>query len=399
MDDVHQLGDDGRKHYAYAATRGPFTAFADENHLHLRATLAYKARGFYKPPLAPTISAGCGFGSEQPRIVVELAAPLSITPEWHLTSRAMVVRVEPASSNPRDHCDVSFLHKDVTPQVVDAARAGLTSQLTHIDERIADVDLTAHVREWWALLNTPIKLTDDIWLVLGAERLRLGHVGGRSKTLVLPVSLDARPRVVTSATMPVVDTVRLPNLAPDTVSSGHYHVVLDGLIDYGTAARELTSAFASKEFSASGHHVEIKTVSVIPQAKGRLALSVTFTGDARGTLQLIGSPRIDHVRNVVTVPDLAFDLRTNSKLVQSYTWLNSADMRIELRARSHISILPALAKGRALLREGLNRKLGDAVTLSGSVDSVTVRGLYVTRDGLVIRAEASGSAGMAVKQQ
>jgi hypothetical protein len=183
------------------------------------------------------------------------------------------------------------------------------------------------------------------------------------------------------------------------VSSGHYRVVLDGLIDYATAARELTSEFASRDFNASGHHVILQTVSVIPQAKGRLALSVTFTGDARGTLQLIGSPRIDHVRNVVTVPDLAFDLRTNSKLVQSYTWLNSTDLRTELRARSRISILPALTKGRDLLREGLNRKLGDAVTLSGSVDSVTVRGLYVTRDGIVIRAEASGSAGMSVKQK
>jgi hypothetical protein len=50
-----------------------------------------------------------------------------------------------------------------------------------------------------------------------------------------------------------------------------------------------------------------------------------------------------------------------------------------------------------LLLKGLNRKIGDAVTLSATVDSVAVRGLFVTRDGLIVRAEASGHAAMAVQ--
>jgi hypothetical protein len=33
------------------------------------------------------------------------------------------------------------------------------------------------------------------------------------------------------------------------------------------------------------------------------------------------------------------------------------------------------------------------------VDSVAVKGLYVTRDALVVRAEATGQAGVAVKQR
>jgi hypothetical protein len=47
----------------------------------------------------------------------------------------------------------------------------------------------------------------------------------------------------------------------------------------------------------------------------------------------------------------------------------------------------------------LNRKLGDAVTLGADVDSVAVKGLYVTRDGLVVRAEALGRARVSVKQR
>jgi hypothetical protein len=398
MDSVKTIGDDTRKHYAFEAIRGPFTAFADGNLLHLRATLAYSARGYYKPMIGPTLSAGCGSDKERPRIVVELATPIGLTDNFHLASKARIVRVEPASKEQRDHCDVSILHHDVTDRVVEAARAGLTSQLPNIDKKVASVDLTEHVTEWWALLARPIKLRDGVWLLLGPERLRVGHVSGRQKIIVVPVSLDARPRVVTGTTEPVVVSAALPKLERDSASEG-FHVVIDGVVDYGIASRELTAALAEKSFTQSGKTITVQQVSVLPKSKGRLALSVSFTGDANGTVELVGTPQINRARSIIGVPDLDFDLQSDSKLLQTYSWLKSDDLRAELRKRARISMTPALDRGRSLLLEGLNRKIGDALTLTATVDSVAERGLFVTRDGLIVRAEASGRAGVSVKQR
>jgi hypothetical protein len=398
LDSVKTVGDDPRKHYAFEAVRGPFTAFADGNLLHLRATFAYSARGFYKPPIGPTLSAGCGNDKDRPRVVVELATPISLTDDFHLVSKARIVRVEPASTEQRDHCDVSILHHDVTGRVVDAARAGLASQLPNIDKKVSAVDLTGHVTEWWGMLAHPIKLRDGVWLLLGPERLRLGHVSGRQRIIIVPVSLDAHPKVVTAATEPEVVTPPLPKLERDSASDG-FHIVLDGIVDYGMASHELTSALAEKSFTQSGKTIAVSEVSVRPASKGRLALSVSFTGDANGTIQLVGTPQIDHLHAIATVPDLDFDLQSDSKLLQTYSWLKSDDLRAEMRKRARISMRPALDRGRALLLEGLNRKIGDALTLTATVDTVAERGLFVTRDGLIIRGEAKGHAGVSVKQQ
>jgi hypothetical protein len=398
MDSVKTVGDDARKHYAFEAVRGPFTAFAEGNLLHLRATFAYSARGFYKPPIGPTISAGCGNDKDRPRVVVELATPISLTNDFHLVSKARIVRVEPASTEQRDHCDVSILHHDVTGRVVEAARAGLVSQLPNIDKKVSGVDLTGHVTEWWGMLAHPIKLRDGVWLMLGPERLRVGHVSGRQRIIVVPVSLDAHPKVVTSATEPEVVTTALPKLERDSASDG-FHIVLDGIVDYGMASSELTSALAEKSFTQSGKTIAVKEVSVRPASKGRLTLSVSFTGDANGTIQLVGTPQIDHLHAIATVPDLDFDLQSDSKLLQTYSWLKSDDLRAEMRKRARISMQPALDRGRSLLLEGLNRKIGDALTLTATVDTVAERGLFVTRDGLIIRGEAKGHAGVSVKQQ
>ena len=42
---------------------------------------------------------------------------------------------------------------------------------------------------------------------------------------------------------------------------------------------------------------------------------------------------------------------------------------------------------------------GKVVTLSASVDTVTVEGIYVTRGGLVVRAGASGTGGVSVSER
>ena len=397
MDSVRSVNGDSRKHYAFEATRGPFTAFASGREMHLRATFAYRARGYYKPPLAPTISAGCGSDEEQPRIVVELATPLTLTSDWHLESHARLVTIRPASTAGRDRCDVSIIHYDVTDRVIGAARSALIAKLPDIDRKVATVDLTPRVTEWWGLLSRPIRLTDSVWLTLQPELLRMGTVRGEARVLTVPVSLDARPRIVTGQE-PSASLRPLPPLAKDTVTDG-FRIEMDGLVDYATATRAVTAALAGRRFTRAGRTVAVENVTVQPAARGRLLLAIAFAGDATGRLQLIGTPRYRASAGIVDVPDLDFDLDTDSKLVSGYTWLRSDELRETIRERARVPVEPALAKGRELLLSGLNRKLGDAVTMSATVDSVAVKGLYVTRDALVVRAEATGQARFTVKQR
>jgi hypothetical protein len=397
MDSVRTVNGDDRKHYAFEATRGGFTAFASGREMHLRATFAYRARGFYKPPIGPTLSAGCGSATEQPRIVVELATPLTLTSDWHLVSHARLVTIRPASAEGRDRCDVGILHTDVTDRVIGAARSALVTKLPDIDRKVGSVDLTGRVTEWWNLLNRPIRLTDSVWLALHPEQLRMGKVRGEARVLTVPVSLDARPRIVTGQA-PRPNNVLLPPLAKDTVEEG-FRIEMDGLVDYGTATRAVTAALAGRRFTRAGRTVAVDSVTVLPASRGRLLLAIAFAGDAKGRLQLVGTPRYDAATRIVDVPDLDFDLDTDNTLVSGYAWLRSDELRATIRQRAHVPVQPALAKGRELLLSGLNRKLGDAVTLSATVDSVAVKGLYVTRDALVVRAEATGQAGFAVKQR
>jgi hypothetical protein len=399
LDSVRMVGNDENRHYAYEARRSPFTTFVRGNQVHLRATLSYAARGFFKPRFGPTVGAGCGGDSpsERPRVTVELVTPLTLTADWHLASQARIARLTPASDADRDRCTVSVIRYDVTERVIDAARAALTDQLPKIDKKISEVDLTDRFKEWWTLLNRPIRLADNVWLLLGPERLRLGSISGSGNELIVDAGLDARPKIV-AGPEPHPSMVPLPPLGRDTAANG-FHIVLEGTIDYPTASKTITDALKDRPITEAGRTVIIRTARVSPLPRGQLAFEMTFTGDANGTLTFVGTPQYDRRSGQLTVPNLDYDLTTDSNIITAYAWLKSDALRELFREKARLPLEPLMEKGKSLLSDGLNRKLGDAVTLSARVDSVDVAGMYVTQSGIVVRAVAMGSAGMQVRQQ
>jgi Domain of unknown function (DUF4403) len=399
MDSVRQAGDDTHRHYAFEADRGPFTAFADGRLVHLQATLDYSVRGWFKPIIGPTIGAGCGKDPKmRPRLVIEMATPLNLTDNWHLASHAQLVRVEPASSLPQDHCDVSILHKDITPQVVEAARLGIIDHLPDIDKKVAEVDLKSRFVEWWGLLARPIRLADGVWLFLGPDRLAMGRVRGAGHTLRVPVTLAASPQIITSADTPSVGKSALPPLGRDTTMNG-FRILMDGVVGYDAATKAVSNALQGHQLTESGRTVRIDTMIVAPATRGRLALTVAFSGDAHGRLRFLGTPVYNAKKREVLVPDLDYDLQTDNALINTYAWLKADDLRMTFRQRARFSVGDAIDRGKEMLLLGLNRTIGDALTLGATVDSVAVKNLFVTKTGLIVRGEATGQAHVAVHQR
>jgi hypothetical protein len=394
LDDVRQVGSDTHRHYSFAATRSPFTAFVSGADVHLRTTLSYAARGYFKPVVGPTVSAGCGTGGTRPRLVVEVVTPLTVDSAWHLHSRARIARVERASAKDVDQCKVSIIRLDVTDQVVDAARKGLEAQLAQIDRRIAAVSLRDHASEWWASLNRPIRLHDAIWLKLQPARLRLGKITGAKQVLTIRAGVEAYPTIVSGAE-PAMVSSPLPALGGAPGTDG-FDIVIDGNIDYPTVSRTLTGLLQGKTVTTNGRTVTVDSLTAAGRPGGRIELLLLFSGDAKGTLRLHGTPTFDRAIGEILIPDLDYDLDTDDNVVDAVAWVKSDDLRAMLRDRARIPVGPVLDRGKDILTAGLNRTVGESFTLAAKVDSVAVRDLYVRRPGIIVRAAARGKARVAV---
>lgn len=386
---------DGRKSVAYEATRTPFTVGFEDGRLTLATTLSYRARGYFNPPLGPTVSAGCGTSdSTPPRVRLILTSDLRIDSSWTLITRTRVASLRPLTTTERDACKVSFLQVDVTDQVMKAVRPLVEQRLPGVDRRVARVDVKRRVTRWYAQLQKNIRVTDSLWLQLMPLRVALGDIALDDSQLVANIRLRASPRLV-SGPKPVELLRPLPPLQQAISEVGDsVHLNIEGLLDYRDATAILNKQLVGRILSRLGRTVRVERVELSALADGRVLLTTVVDGSVRGTLYLVGTPRVDRVARALVVPDLDFDVATTDALVSGVAWLRRDDLVRRLREGARFPLDEILEKTRAKVESALNRDLTDGVRLSGSVQTGRLVDVLVHPRWLVVRAEAAGTLGL-----
>jgi thiamine-phosphate diphosphorylase len=398
LDERHTLPSNRRVTYAFEAARDRFRADLDGDTARLSAIVHYRGRGWYDPPVGPTISASCGAGEndQRPRAVLALSAPITMGPDWTLRARSRVHRVAPATSTARDRCRITFVRVDITGRLMDAVEGLLRDHTDEIDRALAGVELRSKFEGFWRLLETPIELTDSIWLVIDPQHVRKGGVAADSLEVTVTVGLTARPRIVIGP-RPAVTYTALPALDSGRVVEG-VHVLVDGRVDYAVASGFISEQVVGRTFERANREVEITSARLYGIGGGRLALELGLRGAARGKLYFVGTPRLDPISRQVTVPDLDVELASRDLLLRGLAWLGQGTVVDFLRERARFPVDDPIELGRKYLHEGLNRDLSSEVHLSGEVLDVRPIGVHATRAALLIRAMAQASAQLTIRK-
>lgn len=390
------VADNDRLEVAFDLTRSPLRASFEGSVARVSATISYRARAWYDPPVLPTVSVSCGTGDDEepPRLEVALEGPLSIDPEWRLRTRVRVDTILPVSEADRDRCRVSIIRWDMTDRVVNGARDFLTNEAETIDSLVAAVDLRTQFEEWWRLIGEPIRLTDDVWLVLGGESLVRGAIEGRGDGVETILGLRARPRVVVGP-RPTDSIPALPALDTGQVAPG-FAVRVEARAEYAEAGAVLTRELGGEQLTAGGRSVRLEGFEVGGVGDGRLALAVDLSGDARGRLYLVGTPEYDPADGRVGVPDLRLDVDSERAVVEGAAWLASVGLVPILREAARWPAAPAVEWAREQVERGLNRSLSDEVALRGRVAEVDIFDVVAGRDALLVRADVRAEASLHV---
>lgn len=396
MNARRNLGGSARRQVAYAATRTPFRVTFDEQRVTLETTLSYQARGWYRAPLSPDVSASCGTGDTMPRVTVRIATTLALTADWQIASTSRLASVKPTTTTRRDQCTVTIFNINVTDHVVGAIGPVVARRLPAVDRRVARFDMRARVTKWFGLLQRNIRVTDSLWLQLNPERVGVGTISLADSMLVIPVRLTAHPQLI-SGLAPPRTIVPLPPLgAPlkDVGDSARLHI--EGLLDYTDASGVLQRELGGRRFSRYGRFATIDSVRIYPLTDGRVVLALRVGGGVRGHVFLVGTPQIDFATRALVVPDLDFDVATNDALVRGLTWLKKGDLVARLRSAARFPLDQTLEETRQRVEGALNRDLTAGVHLSGSVRAGRLVDAIVHPHWLVIRAEAAGTLALDV---
>jgi hypothetical protein len=390
-----------RASVAFAASRSPFEVRVEGAKIVIETVLEYEGRGWYDPPLGPEVSAGCGGGDDpKPRLRLRFVSTPSFTPDWGLRTRtyADVVRF---SDDPRDQCQVTLLKIDVTDRVVGVVRKEMTRKAARIDQHVAQRDMRGQIERIWRKMERPIRLTDDVWLLLQPTATQLASVAGGGDSLVAVVRLEARPMIVTGSRPP--DSTLVTPLPPlrltadaDTGAVPQLHVILEGIFTYEAATELMKKPLVGKVIRWAGRRTRIEAVSLRGIGSRRVALGVTFSGAIQGRIFFTGTPRLDLQTRQLTVPDLDFDLGSEHPLARNSAFWRGGAVRDFLRANAVIPDSAALGALERLAEHGMNRDLTAGVRLEAALSGSRGMAVCATREHLVLRALAEGQARLVI---
>jgi hypothetical protein len=320
---------------------------------------------------------------------------MDVDSSWTLRSRSRLRRIAPASDARRDQCRITFVSIDITERVMDAVGSLIRDNTDEIDRAVASVDVRKTFEKLWTLLQTPIELTDSVWLVLQPVAVRKGEVSGEGLVVTVDVGLTAAPRIVVGR-RPQSPTAPLPPLQVGTVDDA-FHVLVEGVVQYDVANHLLSEQLVGRTFRKAGQHIRVADIELSGIGGGRLALQVSFDGSQRGRIFFVGTPHFDAAANQVSIPDLDVEVASAGILLTSLAWLGRDDIVDFLRDRARFSVDDPIALGTKYLTEGLNRNLSDDVRLSGTVLDVRPLQVHATRSAIFIRARAEATASLTVR--
>ena len=369
--------------------RGDFDFTFKDNEVQVSTILEYRAKVWVKPLLFEQ-SVSCGMDKERPRIRLTLATKYDLDEHWHIQTTSRVVGLEAVSQEERDQCEVSIAKINVTGKVVDAARGAVVGMLKKADQRLSRMSIEKPITGIWYKLQNPISIAKGtLFLEINPKHISLGPIKAQDSNLIARLDLLAAPRLV-SGEKPVNDSIPLPALGRTSSGTDTAVVLVEGVLAYAAANELLGTALEGKKFGKWWARITIDDVTALPAGKGRIVLAVKVSGRVNGTLWAVGTPAYDQATDMISVPDLAFDVKTQGALAGMAGWLVNGPFLKEVRLLAKIPASTLLENVVEIANRELNRELSKGVFLRGQLDKASARNVIAAQRGLVARAHATG---------
>lgn len=400
--DAYELDPQKQFGMKYRIVRDPIALNVIGGGIHATTTVHYALEGCRRTQkpfsnevvMWPCLS--CGFGEPMRDAWISLSSHLAWDANWRLRSSTQAAPLDFSSNR----CQVSFANIDVTDwKIAPIVNEQLRLALKTIDANTPKLtNIRPAAEQVWSALQSPVAIAPRTWLVMEPVDLSLGPITGSGLSVTSVLTLRARTRVVLGERPPVTPQP-LPALRVSAPSDGGIRIPFDVVLPYDEASRLMTESFGKRKYEG----VAVDAIRIGPAAEGRVSieLKVDYRASAfkhyNGSVRLEGTPLFDAATRTVSLENLDYTLASRRNLfVRIGDRFAHSNLRSQLAKTAHWSVAPQIDSIRNEIARAVTRPLGPGVVMSGHVDAVEPISVTAGANGIVVRALATGSAGVDV---
>jgi hypothetical protein len=288
----------------YRGWRGPLSITASGNVLWVQAHVRYWIRAQKKLLGVVNATVSCGIDEAPRQAVIGMQVLLEWGPDWTLRPQ---FRILPTRF--LDRCEMTFANIDVTSivetefrkQMQDSLRAALKSLAPGMNE------IQRQAQQTWSLLQEPVELGQDHWLLLRPASVALSRIAGRGKTLDAQLALTLQP-VLVSGPESAGKPVPLPPLGQYYPRSTGLNLHLGVNLDFPTLSQRIFDTLAGKSLVIKGRKTGIKNLELTGSGQ-EIRARMELIGELAGTAELRAKVAYEAQYRKFELQDLTFDYK------------------------------------------------------------------------------------------
>lgn len=330
----------------------------------------------------PRVYASCGVGEAMRRVRVAYGTTVDVSTDYKLKAKTQLTKFETI-----DPCEITVFSYDATDKLRKEVTGVLKDLEKDIDKSISEVDIRSQIEEVWRMLAEPQVIGTYGFLSIQPKNVALSSINFEGKKANLQMNLAFQPIVTTHD--PGNIAAPLPKLSEYKQGNG-FEVHLDLLSTYDSLTCILTRELAGKSIEIKKNMIIFDSVGIESAAGNKLNIWVKFSGKKKGKLYLVGTPVFNAVDQIISFPDLEFDIKTKNALLKSAEWMFNPKITEMVRQQARFDLKPHLESMKAELNKEINREITTGIHLTGKLDEVSIASIFPLGQQLVIRAFTSG---------
>lgn len=144
-------------------------------------------------------------------------------------------------------------------------------------------------------------------------------------------------------------------------------------------------------------HVIVDACKLYGNGKN-LLVEVQFSGSFSGTVYCTGLPVYDEAMQIIKLKNFDYELKTNNFLLKGAKWLFDKIILDEIQKYTIIELSDYYKNATESIQSLLNKEWTKGVRAAGSVTTITITGIEVQPQQLLIRSRCSGSLQLTIAE-
>jgi hypothetical protein len=326
--------------------------------------------------VVPRVFASCGINEPMRRIKVSTSTALSVNKDYKIEANTSLKEIVT-----EDKCEITVFKYDATEKLVEEMEKALKGVTADIDKKIEQTDLKKEVQKIWKELNNPIVIPSVGYFYLSPTSLAVSTPNFSKDKLNMTVSINAFPKV--SLEEKKMITPPLPELNPSNGEKG-FQISLAIQGKYHSINALLAQNLNGKEIQLKKEKIKIDSVLILGAINQKLSFKVHFSGKKSGILYFTGTPTFDKEKQIISFPDMDFDIETKNTLLKSAAWLFDDLITAKIREYAVYDLSKDLNSNKKMIEKELNRELDKGVYMETKLKSVRIDQIIPLRDELWI---------------